>query len=197
MKRVIISTAMVLFACVAHAADYVGSDGGQEWNGAIGKTFLVLFGIGLIAFCLAYPKVKRGELVVYASWADFGMSLLWTPLAGLGIVKASGLCGAQDGVGMAIEIVLAILGIVSVLWLIWGAFKHNRGAYACLVSLGARMFVALLFILAMSKLADGKKSLKENGENAAAVKAALVAFAIFGFIFTKLIKPMIGTRMAR
>lgn len=195
MKRVLMLTATVLCACAAHAADYSGSNGGEGWS-TIGTTCLVVAGIGLIAFCLAYPKAKRGELVVYASWADFGMSLLWIPLAGLGIFQSCGFDATEDGVGMAIAIIVLILGIVSAFWLVWGAFKHNRGAYACIVSLGARVFLAFLFILAMSKLTEGKKILsgEGNGDNAAAAKAAILALAICGFIFAKLIKPMIGTR---
>lgn len=198
MKRALMLTTTVLCACAAYAADYSGSDSGQGVS-AIGMTCLVVGGIGLIAFCLAYPKVRRGELVVYASWADFGMSLLWIPLAGLGIFQSCGFDATEDGIGMTFAIIVTILGIVSAFWLVWGAFKHNRGAYACIVSLGARVFLAFLFILAMSKLTDGKKILSEkgNGDNAAAAKAALMALAICGFIFTKLIKPMIGTRTTR
>lgn len=198
MKRILMLALIALCAFTANAADYSGSDGGQGWS-AIGMTFLVVAGIGLIAFCLAYPKVRRGELVVYASWADFGMSLLWIPLAGLGIFQSCGFDATEDVVGMIFTIIVTILGIVSAFWLVWGAFKHNRGAYACIVSLGARVFLAFLFILAMSKLTDGKKILagEGNGDNAAAAKAALLAIAICGFIFAKLIKPMIGTKTTR
>lgn len=165
----------------------------MSWSGV---ACLVAAGFGLVSYCLAYPKVTRGDMVVYAGWMDFGLSLLWIPMAGCGLAIAGGVEMLKDGVGIAFVSISTIAGIVSVLWLVWGAFKYNRGAYACSLALGARMFVALLFLFAMSKLTDGKKALKDDVDNAA-LKAALVAVALAGFIFAKLVKPMIGTRAVR
>lgn len=46
----------------------------MKGNKMVGKICLVVAGVELIAFCLAYPKVKRGEMVAYASWADFAIA---------------------------------------------------------------------------------------------------------------------------
>jgi len=197
MKIVIMMAGLILAVLNAMAGSWeLDESRSGALGGGIGTAVLIFLVVGVISFVLALPKVKKGEMVVYKNWTDFGLSLLWIPLAGYGIVAGCGIPVASDGIGIAILVVLSLVGLFSIGWLFFGAFKYNRKMSAKLIAIGTRLFVASLAIFALAKMSEGKKLLSGEGNmsNEAAAKGVVAGLAIVGFIYAVLIKPMVGSQ---
>ena len=176
-------------AADASASDTVADT--EVVGGRIVSVVVILLIVSVVVYGISYMRVRAGKMVVYASWVDFTAASAWVVLGlvGYGCNYAS----ANGEVALkTVASILKLAGCASAVWLIGGAFL-NRGVFNVLLAIPARIIVAVLILLAWSKLKAFLDGLRDANKRDL-VDGFLVPFAIAMFVFNVLVKPMIGDR---
>ena len=151
----------------------------------------------IISHIVALVKVKRGTLTVYRGWKDFGVSCIW-PIAvilaiiGFVVATASNDDNTARTIGWTVVGVFAAIGIVSMIWMFFGAFANNRGRLGCgLLALVARTIATLFFVTYVSKLLELKDKYEDGNVGVHDYIKAVIGFIIFGIWFKMLVVPLV------
>ena len=160
----------------------------DDSGGLIAIIIIAVLVVAAIFYSIAYARVKSGNMVVYSSWADFMFAAAWVVLLliGYGCEYA-----ATDGSASLLAAAKAFKwsGYASMAWMVGGAFL-NRSLIDIVLAIPARIIVAILVLLALSKL---KESIDEcrNGRKGV-VDGVLIPLGIALFVFNALVNPMVG-----
>lgn len=152
--------------------------------------------IAVIAHVIAMLKVKRGTLTVYRGWKDFGVSCTW-PIAAIltamsfvfiSLAESS----AGKNIGWIVAILLAVITVVSLVWMFFGAFSNNQGRlFDGSIALLARTTATLFFITYVSKLLETKDKFADGNASVQDYVKSVVGFIIFGIWFKMLVVPLV------
>lgn len=166
----------------------------MAWFDENAKIALVLALVVWMGLCYlkAYARVKRGDLVVYAGWGDFLKSVAWAILFPVGFFMYVSAINDHSAWSKGMAVVSVLLGVASVLWLIFGAFRYNRTIGDGFTALGARLLTALLALFVVAKV---QEKLEKFGKGELdVVRGALIPLAVLGLVYRYGVRPMIGRR---
>ena len=162
------------------------------------KTMLgfVIALVAIVVHIIAISMVKKGSLTVYSSWKDFGLSCAWPISAIVSVIVFFASCMIEgNGARYACMIgggVLAVISVVSMIWMFVGAFTNNKGRFGGgLIALLARLTATLFFLTYVGKLLEVKNGLHDSNVGVGDYVKAVIGFIIFGIWFKFLIVPLV------
>ena len=163
-----------------------------KMNSDLVVELVVLLGVLLVGcYCTAYALVRSGRIVVYSGWGDFLKSVAWVLVLPIGIWLG---CAKDPEISDEIRScgwALAAIGLMSLGWLFYAAFKFNGSFALGVCALGARIVTALLVLLLLAKVNERLREKKNDGRG---IGDLVVPVAILYFVYRFLVAPMIGTQ---
>lgn len=142
-----------------------------------------------IGYAVALRDVKAGRLVVYLNWTDLLKSSVWIVLFPLGFVMLTD--SAFTVIGRVLGVGISGCGLISMWWMIRGAFQNNSGV-RCWLALFARFAGSVLILLSLGKLHEkAKRYLHDDKEGG--LQSRIFPLAIIASVYAFLIRPMIGS----